>query len=203
MQNGNLLTSFYFQRMGTIEQILRFNRDFVRRKQYKSLQAGCFPRKKLVVVTCMDTRLTELLPRAMNLRNGDVKIIKTAGAIVSGASDSVMRSILAAVYLLKVREVVIVGHHDCGMEGFCAQSILRRARRRGVSDRQLQTLTDAGVNLESWLSGFDDVRDSVRRSVNAVASYPLFPPDVPVHGMLIDPRTGRLERVVSVKPRRR
>lgn len=31
----------------------------------------------------MDTRLIELLPRAMNMRAGDAKIIKTAGGIVA------------------------------------------------------------------------------------------------------------------------
>ncbi|MCY9444161.1 carbonic anhydrase, partial [Bacillus spizizenii] len=37
-----------------------------------------FPSKKLVIVTCMDTRLTELLPQAMGLKNGDAKIVKNA-----------------------------------------------------------------------------------------------------------------------------
>ena len=30
---------------------------------------------KLAIVSCMDTRLTELLPRALGLKNGDAKII--------------------------------------------------------------------------------------------------------------------------------
>lgn len=34
---------------------------------------------KLAIVSCMDTRLTELLPRALGLKNGDAKIIKVAG----------------------------------------------------------------------------------------------------------------------------
>ena len=40
-------------------------------RTYEQFRTDIFPDKKLVVLTCMDTRLVELLPRAMNLRNGD------------------------------------------------------------------------------------------------------------------------------------
>ena len=36
----------------------------------------------------MDTRLTELLPAALGLKNGDAKIIKNAGGLVISAFDS-------------------------------------------------------------------------------------------------------------------
>lgn len=62
----------------------------------------------------MDTRLVELLPHALNLRNGDVKIVKNAGALVSHPFGSIMRSILVAVYELQADEVCVIGHHDCG-----------------------------------------------------------------------------------------
>ena len=65
----------------------------------------------------MDTRLVELLPKAMNLHNGDAKIIKNAGAIVSHPFGSVMRSIIVAVYQLDADEVFVIGHYDCGMTG--------------------------------------------------------------------------------------
>ena len=51
--------------------------------------------------------MRQLLPRAMDFRNGDVKVIKNAGAIVSHPFGSVMRSILVAVYELTVAEVAV------------------------------------------------------------------------------------------------
>ena len=63
----------------------------------------------------MDTRLTELLPKAMNLKNGDAKIIKSAGAVITHPFGGIMRSLIIAVYELQADEVYIVGHHDCGM----------------------------------------------------------------------------------------
>ncbi|MGV2686015.1 carbonic anhydrase, partial [Clostridium perfringens] len=66
-----------------LNSILEHNRSFVENKEYESYLTGRFPEKKLVIITCMDTRLVELLPKAMNFKNGDVKIIKNAGAIIS------------------------------------------------------------------------------------------------------------------------
>lgn len=62
----------------------------------------------------MDTRLVELLPRAMNMKNGDIKIVKSAGALVSHPFGSIMRSILVAVYELNADEVYVIGHMIAG-----------------------------------------------------------------------------------------
>ena len=60
-----------------IDQIIDYNKDFVARKGYEKYLTDKYPDKKLAVLSCMDTRLTELLPAALGLKNGDVKIIKT------------------------------------------------------------------------------------------------------------------------------
>ena len=73
----------------------------------------------------MDTRLTELLPKAMNLKNGDAKIIKSAGAVVTHPFGGIMRSLIVAVYELQADEVYIVGHHDCGMSSVDTMRIIK------------------------------------------------------------------------------
>ena len=95
-------------------------------KSLEEILAGKFPNKKMVIISCMDTRLVELLPKAMNMRNGDVKIIKVAGAVISHPFGSIMRSILVAVYELGADEVCVVGHHDCGMAKFKQAVRLRK-----------------------------------------------------------------------------
>lgn len=74
-----------------------------------------FPNKKLAVVTCMDTRLIELLPAALGIKNGDAKIIKNADGVITHPFGSVVRSLLIAVYELGVTEILVIGHTDCGV----------------------------------------------------------------------------------------
>ena len=54
-----------------INQIIDYTRSFVERKGYEPFITDKYPDKKLAVLTCMDTRLTELLPAALGLKNGD------------------------------------------------------------------------------------------------------------------------------------
>ncbi len=115
--------------MTKLEEILAFNREFVARKEYEAFKTTKFPDKRLVILSCMDTRLEELLPKAMNLRNGDFKHVKSAGAIVSHPFGSVMRSILVALYALNAEEVMVVGHYDCGMSMISAEDMLNCHRR--------------------------------------------------------------------------
>ncbi len=179
--------------MSILSDILSHNERFVERREYEPFRTDAFPDKKLVVLTCMDTRLIELLPRAMNLRNGDAKVIKNAGAIVSHPFGSVMRSILVAVYDLMAAEVAVVGHYGCGMTGLSCANILQKATARGVSQETLQTLQNSGIDLPKWLAGFESPEDGVRQSVQVIRQHPLLPKDVPVHGLLISPETGRLD----------
>jgi carbonic anhydrase len=181
--------------MSILTGILEHNRKFVESGAYKAYQTDRLPIKKLVVLTCMDTRLTELLPRAMNLANGDAKIIKNAGALVSHPFGSVMRSILVAVYELGAQEICVVGHHGCGMAGLNCASLIQKIRDRGISDDVLQTLKHSGVDLERWLVGFNHPRDGVLQSINTIRHHPLLPKGLAVHGMLISPETGALEVV--------
>jgi carbonic anhydrase len=179
--------------MSALPEILKHNAAFVASKGYEEFLTSPLPNKKLVIITCMDTRLCELLPRAMGLRNGDVKMIKNAGAIVSHPFGSVMRSVLVAVYQLGAEEIAVVGHHGCGMTGLSPGDVLEKARRRGVSSDTLAMLNSAGINLGGWLTGFESPQAGVLASVELIRNHPLLPKDVAVHGLMIHPETGRLE----------
>ena len=54
-----------------IDHIVKFNMEFVSAKGYEQFITDKYPDKKLAVLSCMDTRLTELLPAALGLKNGD------------------------------------------------------------------------------------------------------------------------------------
>ncbi|MCF0207110.1 MAG: carbonic anhydrase, partial [Bacteroidales bacterium] len=66
-----------------IEEILKHNKNFVESKAYEPFVTTKYPDKKIAILSCMDTRLTELLPAALGIKNGDVKLIKNAGGVIS------------------------------------------------------------------------------------------------------------------------
>src|SRR3954470_1112040 len=187
--------------MSILPEILEHNRRFVAEREYQRFETDRWPNKRIVVVTCMDTRLVELLPAAMNLRQGDAKVLKTAGAIVAHPFGSIMRSILVAVYQLGAVEIAVVGHHDCGMTNLNPDAILAAARERGVDERVIATIANSGIDLAQWLSGFTTPADGVRQSVNTIRNHPLLPKDILVHGLIISPETGALD-VVETDPQR-
>ena len=61
-----------------IQKILEYNKAFVKEEAYKPYITSKYPDKKLAILTCMDARLTALLPAALGIKNGDAKIIKNA-----------------------------------------------------------------------------------------------------------------------------
>ena len=66
-----------------VEEIIAFNKQFVENKGYEKYITNKYPYKKIAILSCMDTRLTELLPAALGIKNGDVKMIKNVGGIIS------------------------------------------------------------------------------------------------------------------------
>ncbi|MVP00448.1 beta-class carbonic anhydrase [Paenibacillus lutrae] len=179
--------------MSLVSEIMTYNESFVQDKQYEKFVTTKFPDKRMVILTCMDTRLVELLPKAMNLRNGDSKIIKNAGALVSHPFGSIMRSIIVAVYELDADEILVIGHRDCGMTGLNSANVLRKAQERGVKPEVLDTLKNSGIKLDNWLTGFDHVDEAVIGSVNIIRNHPLLPKNLPVHGLVMNPHTGKLD----------
>lgn len=178
-----------------INDILRHNRQFVEDKGYERFVTSKYPDKKIAIVTCMDTRLVELLPAALGIRNGDVKMIKNAGGTITNPFDSTMRSILVAVYELGVNEVMIIGHTECGVQGMDANEMLHLMRERGIDDEHINLMMHCGINLRQWLHGFDDTEKAVGETVDLVRNHPLMPRDVTVRGYIMDSVTGALTPV--------
>jgi carbonic anhydrase len=183
--------------MSNIAKILAFNKSFVENKEFETYRTTRYPDKRMVILTCMDTRLVELLPKAMNLKNGDAKIIKNAGAIVTQPFGNIMRSIIVAIYELDANEVIVVGHHECGMTGLDSNKVIAKMTQNGIPDNIINTLKHSGINLSRWLTGFDSVTEGVKNSVDIIVNHPLIPANIPVHGLIIHPVTGKLEVIVD------
>ena len=175
-----------------IEQMLEFNKKFVEEKQYEQYATSKYPDKKIAIVTCMDTRLVELLPAALGIKNGDVKIIKNAGGTITNPFDSTVRSLLVAIYELGVNEVMIIGHTNCGVQGMDSNEMLSLMRNRGIDEEHISLMKHCGIDLNSWLHGFDDVESAVLETVDLVKNHPLVPKDIIVRGYIMNSETGAI-----------
>ena len=178
-----------------IDQIIEFNKTFVASKAYEQYVTDKYPDKKLAVLSCMDTRLTELLPAALGLKNGDAKIIKNAGGLVISPFDSAIRSLIVAIYELGVEEIMVVAHSNCGACHMSYDHFHDEMIARGITDETLDTIRNCGIDLDQWLEGFKDTPESVRRTVTTIKTHPLVPRDVTVRGFIIDSTTGALEEI--------
>lgn len=178
-----------------IDEILKYNREFVRSGAYKKFATDKYPDKKIAIVTCMDTRLVELLPAALGFKNGDVKIIKNAGATITNPFDSTMRSLLIAVYELGVQEIMVIGHTGCGVQGMDAREMLHAMRERGISQEHITLMEHCGINLREWLHGFEDTDAAITETVDLIKKHPLMPEGISVAGYVMDSVTGELRSI--------
>ena len=171
-----------------LEEILAYNKKFVEDKGYEAYITNKYPDKKIAILSCMDTRLTALLPAALGIKNGDVKMIKNAGGVISHPFGSVIRSLLVAIFELGVEEIMVIAHSDCGA--------CHMHSARGINPDYIDMMRFCGVDFHSWLDGFEDTEKSVRGTVDFIVHHPLIPVDVKVYGFIIDSTTGELTRIV-------
>lgn len=175
-----------------IEEILEYNKTFVKDERYNKYAVNKYPQKKLAILSCMDTRLVELLPDALGIKNGDAMMIKNAGGSIAHPFGSVVRSLIVSIYNLGVEEVMVIGHTDCGVQHMESDELIQKMKQSGITDEQLKLMQYSGVDFESWLGGFENVEESVKGSVNLIKNHPLIPKHIVVKGFVIDSITGAL-----------
>jgi carbonic anhydrase len=183
--------------VSVLDEVLAANRDFQGRPRPQSVHHH--PRRRAAVITCMDTRLVGLLEPALGLNRGDVVELRVAGATFPAdeALDSdVIRSLVGAIHLLGVREVLVVGHLRCGMSRVDGRAVVASMQALGVDPAAHPAYRQEGeAGLARWMGSFDEVRANVARVAQQVRTHPYVPRSVPVHALVIDPDTGALELV--------
>src|SRR5215813_13460217 len=91
----------------TIERVVARNREFA--LNYDAASLSPQPQLRLVVIACMDTRITLA---ALGLKPQDAHFLRNAGGIVT---DDVLRSLFVSHYFLGTNEVMVINHTDCGL----------------------------------------------------------------------------------------
>ena len=184
--------------MTVIEEILKTNENFCKNPPIdysgEDHHESKLPKKHLAIVTCMDTRLVDFLEPALGLKRGDVKVIKTAGNVIVDVFDSTIRSLLVCIYELGVKEIAIIGHHECGMAKTTSESLTKAMLERGISADAIKMVNK---ELKEWADGFKNPEENVAKVVADIKNNPLIPKDVKVHGLIFHPRSGKLDLIVN------
>lgn len=181
--------------MNIIDEILSYNKSFVEEKKYEAYRTDKYPDKKVAILTCMDTRLTELLPAALGIKNGDAKIIKNAGGVISHPYGSVVRSLLIAILELGVTSIMVIGHTDCGVQNISSGEMLEKLKAQGITEIALQEAAASGVNYDKWFKGFRSAEESVTETVEVLKKHPLIPAQIQIRGFVMNSETGEVEEV--------
>src|SRR5258707_15244118 len=90
------------------DELMEHNKGYAKRFDLGHLQTP--PVKKLVILTCMDSRMD--LEQLLGLRVGDAHMIRNAGGL---ATDDAIRSLILSTHLLGTRAIAVIQHTQCGL----------------------------------------------------------------------------------------
>jgi carbonic anhydrase len=161
--------------MSAIDRLVHANERYVRPVP-SSHPAS--PKLRLAVLTCMDSRLD--LFAALGLDIGDAHLIRNAGGI---PTDDALRSLALSQRKLGTREIVVIHHSNCGMDGFDDEAF-----RRELTD-------ESGVAPPWRVDGFTDLYEDTRRSVETVRNCRWLPYRDDVRGFVFDVTTAKITEV--------
>jgi carbonic anhydrase len=177
--------------MRLFEAILEVNQRRVAGEREARVASEFSAALPIAALTCIDARLNHLLPEMLGLAEEHFIWLRNAGNIITSPLSSTMRSLALACAVKGAKEIAIIGHSDCLVCKTTALQLLERLSALGVDRHRLPE------NLVEYFGLFGSERQNVMRGVDFIRASPLIGRGVPVHGLLIDVNTGRLEWIVN------
>ncbi|MGH1502020.1 MAG: beta-class carbonic anhydrase [Acidimicrobiales bacterium] len=136
---------------------------------------GKEPSTRVAIVTCMDARINPY--RMLGLENGEAHLIRNAGGVIS---NEVIRSLCLSQRSLGTREIVLIHHTQCGVQGIDETAFLNELER------------ETG-NRPTWrVYAFDDPFEDVRLSMELLRNSPFLPHTDAISGFVYDVENGAL-----------
>jgi carbonic anhydrase len=124
------------------KDVLQANADYV--PGHNALPTG-HARKRLAIVTCMDTRIDPVA--AFGMAPGEAKILRNAGARVT---DDVLRTLILAAHVLDVDRIALIAHTNCGgalVDQAKMEELIREHTGEDASEIDFGTVTDQVATL--------------------------------------------------------
>jgi carbonic anhydrase len=178
--------------MRLFEAIIDANHRAVAGDQSAGLHPADFESEfPIVALTCIDVRLNALLPEVLGVPKEQFIWLRNAGNIITGSLSSTMRSLALACVVKGGKEIAIIGHTDCQVGKTTMTELIDRFRALGIERHLLP------ANVNEYFGMFSSERSNVIKGVDTVRNSPLIGPKIPVHGLLVDIGTGKVEWLVN------
>ena len=145
----------------------------------------------IIALTCIDPRLNAILPQVLGVPPDQFIWLRNAGNIITGPLSSTMRSLSLACAIKCGKEIAIIGHTDCQAGKTTTMQLIDRLRELGVERHLLPQ------NINEFFGTFASERANVIKAVEIVRQSPIIGPKIPVHGLMVDTETGKLEWIVN------
>jgi carbonic anhydrase len=145
----------------------------------------------VIALTCVDPRLNALFPNVLGLPGDQFIWLRNAGNIITGPLSSTMRSLALACAVKGGKEIAIIGHTDCQVGKTTTMQLLEKLETVGVKRQLLPE------NINEFFGMFGSDRQNVIKACDFVRHSPLIGLKIPVHGLLVDIETGKLEWLVN------
>jgi carbonic anhydrase len=145
----------------------------------------------VIVLTCIDPRLNAFFPNVLGVPAEQFVWLRNAGNIITSPLSSTMRSLALACAVKGGKEIAIIGHTDCQIARTTTMQLLEKLKNLGVDRSRLPE------NLNEFFGMFATERQNVLKACDYVRQSPLIGPKIPVHGLLADIETGKLDWVVN------
>jgi len=139
------------------------------------------PAPKIVVVMCMDPRISNL-PDILGLTNLDIDVIRTGGPAVT---EDVLGELVVSTHVIGTKEIMILNHTGCGFTTFTDSAL----------NANLAAETGDSSPAPMRLFAYKDPVQNTREQVKKVRSHPWIAKEVPVRGFVFDMVTGLLSEV--------
>jgi carbonic anhydrase len=161
-----------------IDKALEANRNY--EKNYNPTLGGR-PAPKIVVVTYMDPRLSDL-PGILGLPQADIDVIRTGGPAVT---EDVLGELVVSNRVLGTREILLLNHTGCGFTTFTDEEM----------NAKLSASTGDASPAPMRFFSYKDPEENTREQIKKIRSHPWISKDVPVRGFIFDVETGLLREV--------
>jgi carbonic anhydrase len=145
----------------------------------------------VIALTCIDPRLNALFPNVLGVPAEQFVWLRNAGNVLTGPLSSMMRSLALASALNGGKEIAIIGHTDCRTCKTTAMQLLDRLKALGVERSRLPD------DIREFFGMPATERQNVIKACDIARQSPLIGPKIPVHGLLADIETGKLDWIVN------